>query len=372
MRPPLGSLDGARRLLLIKPSALGDVVHALPVAATLKQRYPDLELDWLVEEEAAGIVEGHPALTQVLVSGRRRWQRQMARLQGLPALMGEVRGLVRTLRSRRYDLVVDLQGLFKSSLYVLAAGAPVRVGLADGREGAPLVLTHRIAGPPQPVHAARRYMALAEALGAPKPVWDFQIPVRPADETRAAAVLAGLPHPRVVLHPGARWRTKLWQIDDWRALAAALAGEGVGVLLTGGREDGSLSEAILAGLEPAPRALVGRLSLKELAAVLARTDVMVTVDSGPMHMAAAMGTPVVALFGATDPRRTGPWGDAVILRRDLACSPCLQRRCAIAERYRCMRELTVPDTLAAVRQVLGAARGRASDVRGPGPDGARA
>ena len=355
--PALPDLDRpGRRLLLIKPSALGDVVHALPVAVTLQRRYPGLEMDWLVEEEAAGIVEGHPALSRVLVSGRRRWLRQLGKLRTLPAMAAEMRGLIATLRGRRYDVVVDLQGLFKSSLYVLAAGAPVRVGLAEGREGAPLVLTHRVAGPPQPVHAARRYMALAAALGASEPVWDFRIPVGTAEEARAERLLAGVRGPRVALHAGARWRTKLWQPTDWQALAAGLTAEGFGVFLTGSREDATLANDILAGLDPAPAAFVGQLSLKELAAVLARIDVMVTVDSGPMHMAAAMGTPVVALFGATDPRRTGPWGDAVILRRDLDCSPCLKRQCGIADQYRCMREVQVPEVLRAVHQVLGAGR----------------
>ena len=130
------TLDSARRILLVKPSALGDVVHTLPVVATLKRRYPAIPLDWLVEEEVAPLVAGHPAVASVVVSGRRRWLRQLRRPAEASAALGEMRSLVTELRRRRYDAVLDLQGLLKSALYVVAAGAPVRVGLADAREGA--------------------------------------------------------------------------------------------------------------------------------------------------------------------------------------------------------------------------------------------
>ncbi|HSB68181.1 MAG TPA: lipopolysaccharide heptosyltransferase I [Candidatus Methylomirabilis sp.] len=352
MSSALLRLDDARRILLIKPSALGDVVHALPVAATLRRRYPHSRLDWLVEEEAADIVRGHPAVSDVVVSGRRRWMAALRGARQIGPTLGEVRRFVADLRGRRYDVVLDLQGLFKSALYVLAAGAPIRVGFAEGREGSPWVLTHRVAAPPQPVHAVDRYLALAAAVGATQPVREFHIALTQEARAVAESVLGGPARPRVVLHPAARWRTKLWEAARWRALAAALLAEGVGVFVTGGREDEALAAGIGAGLSPAPLSLAGRLSLKELAAVLGAADLLVSVDSGPMHMAAAMGTPVVALFGATDPLRTGPLGPGVVLRRPLRCSPCLDRRCRIADVHRCMRDLGVEEVLTAVRALL--------------------
>jgi len=119
-------LDGARRVLLIKPSALGDVVHALPVAATLKKRYPDVPLDWLIEEEAAPLVAGHPAIDAFVVSGRRRWQRWLRNPVRFAEALREIRAFVGDLRRRRYDAVVDLQGLLKSAAYVAATGAALR------------------------------------------------------------------------------------------------------------------------------------------------------------------------------------------------------------------------------------------------------
>jgi len=352
MASPLVRLDGARKVLLIKPSALGDVVHALPVAATLHRRYPHTRVDWLVEEEAAEILRDHPALGGIVVSGRKRWGRRMRGPAQLGRTLAEIGRFAADLRRRRYDAVLDLQGLLKSALYVVATGAPIRVGFAEGREGAPWVLTHRVPAPPQPVHAVERYLALAAAVDATEPVRTFHISV-PAHEVRVAqSVLAAAPRPRIVLHPFARWRTKLWEPEHWRAVARTLLAEGAGVILTGSQDDESLAAAILAGLDPLPLSLVGRLSLTQLTAVLRDVDLMISVDSGPMHIAAAVGTPVVALFGPTDPRRTGPLGPGRVLRRELPCSPCLQRRCQIDDTYRCMRDLTVTEVLDAARHLL--------------------
>ena len=359
-------LDGARRILLVKPSALGDVVHALPVVATLKRRYPGVPLDWLIEEEAAPLVLGHPAIAAFVVSGRRRWQRELRSPARFRGALREIRGFLGGVRRRRYDVVLDLQGLFKSAVYVAATGARLRVGLADGREGAPWVLTHRVPVPPQPVHAVERYLAAAAALDASEAVREFTIPLGAEDVESAGRFLADLPQPRVVLHPTARWPTKLWEIDRWRAVAASLAADGGGVVLTGGPADAPMTSAISEGLVPAPLSLAGRLSLKQLAAVLGSADLMITVDSGPMHIAGALGTPVVALFGATDPARTGPVGPGRVLRRALPCSPCLARRCRIAETRRCMREIDAPAVLAAARDLLGGARREGERMRESG------
>jgi heptosyltransferase-1 len=347
-------LDGARRILLVKPSALGDVVHTLPVVATLHRRYPTVLLDWLVEEEAAPLVQGHPAVAEVVVSGRRRWLRHLRRPSEVRATLREMGNFLGALRRRRYDAVLDLQGLFKSTLYLLATGAPIRVGLADGREGAPWVLTHRVPVPSQPVHAVERYLALAAAVDAQEIVREFTIPIQPHDLTVAEELLTNCPRPRVVLHPAARWPTKLWEAERWRRLAATLAAEGASVILTGSTADEAVAGEIAQGMQPPLRSLVGRLSLKQLAAVLRSVDLMVTVDSGPMHIAGAMGTPVLALFGPTDPARTGPLGPGGVLRQPLPCSPCLQRKCRISDTYRCMRDLEVGEVMRAAQQLLSA------------------
>ena len=345
-------LDGAKRILLVKPSALGDVVHTLPVVATLHRRYPSVLLDWLVEEETAPLVQGHPAVAEVIVSGRRRWLDQLRRGREIRPALRESSAFRRALLRRRYDAVLDLQGLFKSALYVLATRAPIRVGLADGREGSRWALTHRVPVPPQPVHAVERYLALAAAVDAGESVREFTIPIGPQDLKIAEDLLADCPRPRVVLHPATRWPTKLWEAERWRRLAGSLAADGVAVILTGSVADEGVAGAIAQGMEPSLRSLVGKLSLKQLAAVLGMVDLMISVDSGPMHIAAAMGTPVVALFGPTDPARTGPLGPGTVFRQPLPCSPCLQRRCRITDTYRCMRDLDSEAVAHAARELL--------------------
>jgi lipopolysaccharide heptosyltransferase II len=304
-------------------------------------------------------VAGHPAVADFVVSGRRRWQRQVRHPREVSGALREIRTFVREIRRRRYDVVLDLQCLLKSALYVVSAGAPVRVGLADGREGATWVLTHRVPVPQQPVHAIERYLALAAAVDARETVRDFTIPLGPEDQAAADQLVADVPRPHVVLHPMARWSTKLWEVDRWRVVAASLLAEGAGVIVTGGPADTAMAAAICDGLHPAPRSVAGRLSLKQLAALLRAAALVITVDSGPMHIAAALGTPVVALFGPTDPARTGPVGAGRVLRQPLPCSPCLQRRCQIADTRRCMRDLGVADILDAARDLLrGAVRER--------------
>jgi len=190
-------------------------------------------------------------------------------------------------------------------------------------------------------------------VDATETVREFQIIPSDEDEAVGQSLLADAMRPRVALHPAARWRTKLWEAARWRDLAGALQRQGVQVILTGSQGDQPLGAAIAQGLDPPPLSLMGRVSLKQLAVVLREVDLAVTVDSGPMHIAAAVGTPVLALFGPTDPLRTGPLGPGRVLRRDLACSPCLQRRCQLPDTYLCMRDLQVREVLGAARDVLG-------------------
>lgn len=345
---------GIERILFIKPSSLGDVIHALPAVAALRRRFSQARIDWLVEEEAADIVRGHPAVTEVIVSGRKAWARDALRPRRAPMALGGALGLLRAIRASRYDLAIDLQGLLKSGIVAWLSGARHRLGFARSREGSALFLTHRVQTPEGPVHAVDRYMAVVGALGADTGPRDFTIPVGPEAVARAEALLAEAGRPRVVLHPSARWPTKLWEAEGFARVGDALARRaGASIILTGGPGDRATA-AVAASMRAKPLDLTGRLGLKELAAILARADLMVAVDSGPMHIAAALGTPLVALFGPSDPRRTGPYGGrAAILREDLPCAPCLKRRCQIADERLCMRSIgegAVVDTAIALLQ----------------------
>ncbi|MDE2179232.1 MAG: glycosyltransferase family 9 protein [candidate division NC10 bacterium] len=351
-------MEQAQRILIIKPSSLGDVVNALPFLSSLRRRYPDRYIAWLVEEEAAELLLGHPLLDRVIVSGRRRWRREVRMPFRGSATLREIAALIAELRQGRYDLVVDLQGLLKSALMVICAGARFRVGLAGAREGSERALTHVVPLPPGPLHAVDRYLEVARFLGADSLLKTFVFPSRPDDGARAEALLAEAgvkPDSLVIaLNPQARWTTKLWGEERFARLGEMLARQhGARILVIGSSSDLPLARRLANGMDPAPFVAAGRTDLKVLIALLKRIDLLVTVDSGPMHLAAALGTPLIALFGPTDPRLIGPYGgDGVVLRVPLPCSPCSKRRCQIKEDRLCMHSISVEQVAEAASTLL--------------------
>jgi heptosyltransferase-1 len=333
-----------KKLLLVKMSALGDVVMTLPTLAALKERYPGAALDWLVEPAAAGILTGLPALNRVLVSPRPMLQKMIAagRLMAAKRLFTDFR---RELRQTDYDVVLDLQGLLKSGLMVGLARGRRKVGFARAREGSHLFLNEKMPPYDPERHAVSRYLDAAAYLGADAPLSASPYFKPPSTAWQRAETLL---HPAagsglVVFNPGAKWATKRWPLDHWRALARRLAREGSWKLaVTGGAEDAAPAEAIAEAAGPgAALNLCGRTSLPELAAVMARARLVVSADTGPLHLAAAVGAGGLALFGPTKPQRTGPWGgDFEILHPPRPCLGCLRKKCPLP----CLADLN-PETV---------------------------
>jgi len=324
------SLSEVRRLLIIKPSSLGDIVHALPTVAALRRRLPSAKLAWLVKREWAEVLDGNPDLNEVLAVD--------LSMKGWPAA-------IRTVRAGRFDVVVDLQGLLRSAVLGWMSGAPVRIGFANGREGSPWFYTDRIPVPAASIHAVDRYLLIARALGAepekPGPS-AFPLPYDAGAEAKVDALLAAAGVQTgtalVALNPSARWPTKRWPAESFAAVGDRLQQQvGVRVVVVGGAEDRPVGEAVMHAMRTAPIDLAGKTTMKELIALLRRLQLFITNDSGPMHLAAAVGTPVIALFGPTDPARTGPYGVGhTILRSGIPCSPCFSRRCMNAVIMECM------------------------------------
>ncbi len=357
-------MNEVQRILIVKPSSLGDVVNALPFLSALRQRYPDRHIAWLVEEEAAELLLGHPLLDRVIVSGRRRWRRAIRSPFRGSRTLREIAVLIAELRQGRYDLVVDLQGLLKSALMVICAGARFRVGLAGSREGSGRAFTHIVPLPPGPLHAVDRYLEAARFLGAEPLTKTFVFPSHPGDELRADALLAeagvGLDTLIVALHPQARWQTKLWGEEQFARVGEELTRRyGARILIIGSSSDLPVVRRLESRMNPAPFVAAGRTDLTVLIALFRRIDLLVTVDSGPMHLAAALETPLVALFGPTDPRLIGPYGsDGAVLRVPLPCSPCSKRRCRIEVDRLCMHSISVEQVVeaASVRLATGSVR----------------
>jgi heptosyltransferase I len=336
---PHPDLNG-KRLLLIKPSALGDVCHGVATAWALKQRWPFLHLTWLVNAQFESLIKPISCVDDTIPFERSRIRGIAAPLTGRAPL----RSLIRTLREGRFDVALDMQGLFRSGLFARLSGAPYRFGERGAREGAWLFYNRRVDTPAHPVHARERYAALAAALGANGEARE-DLDVTDAEHTEARAMLREAGHeggPLVAVCPGARWETKVYPAAHFARVLDELA-ERKGVtqpVLTGSPDMSGLCADILAGCKVArPVDLCGKTTLRQLAALLDLADLLLTCDSGPMHMAAAQGTPVAAVLGPTDPRRTGPWGQLEnVISGSCELLPCLKRRCP-GLGQKCLRDL---------------------------------
>jgi lipopolysaccharide heptosyltransferase I len=301
------------RIALVKLSSLGDVVHALPVAATLRARVPDVRLTWIVESREAAVLRDHPGLDAVVAVDTRRWRRARG-LGDVAAVVRAMAGAGRRLRGERVDVAVDLQGLIKSAVITAATRAPLRIGFAARRCREPLaaVFTNRRVRPPSTArHVVDQYLALLAPLGVTEPVREFPLPVDAAAEARAEDFLAarGLKPGRrlVILNPGSRRPDKRWPEERFRALAERLTEDaGADVLVVWGPGEDGAGRLIADGRG---RAVLGPpTNLYDLLAFLRRASVAVAADTGPLHLAAALGTPCVGLYGPTSAVRNGPYG----------------------------------------------------------------
>lgn len=332
-----------RRVLLIKPSALGDIVHALPVLTALRRRFPDAHLAWAVNRVYEPLLAGHPDLDATLPFDR------SAVKKGFVSALRVWRSYFRTLRQQNFDLVIDLQGLLRSGLMALATRAPRRIGLAGSREGARLFYTDVVPDPGRGgLHAVERYWRVAEALGAADAPLSFRLGVAPEAAVWADEQLRALPRPRLVVGAGSRWVTKRWPPAHFADLAVrAQARFGASIVLVGTPDEAPLNAAVRDRLTGPHLDLTGRTTLPRLAAVLARADAMLANDTGPLHLAVALGRPVVAPYTCTKASLTGPYGQSArVVETRVWCAGSYRRRCG---RLDCMAELT-PDRLWPVLQ----------------------
>ncbi|MEK6815339.1 MAG: glycosyltransferase family 9 protein [Nitrospirota bacterium] len=342
-RESLAAIDPAR-ILFIKPSSLGDIVHAVPAFNALRRRFPAAGISWLVFEEFAGIVEQLPGLGEAIVADRR----------------GGWRGVIAVVRGKRFDLAVDLQGLLRSGWLARGSGAPIRIGLSDSREGAGLFYTHRVLVPPGTMHAVERYGLAAEALGGRFDPAAGTLPVTPGAKEkvdnifREARIEGGAP--LVGLAPGGRWKTKRWPPERFAMAGREIVSRlGASVAVIGSAEEAGICEAVAGGISGAV-SLAGRTAVADLPALAERLDALLTNDCGFMHVAAAMGVPVVAIFGPTDPDAIGPYiAAARVLRAPVPCGPCRRRTCW---HLTCLERISADEAADAVAVLIKAGRER--------------
>jgi lipopolysaccharide heptosyltransferase I len=339
------------KILFIKLSAIGDVVQTLPALESIKKIYPDSEITWVVEEAAAGILEGHPLIDRLLVSRRKTWTRMLRNPLTLLSGVGNIISFIRELRKVHYDIAIDFQGLLKSGVLIGLSRAKRKIGFDRTRELSYLFLNERLPAYDIEKHALERYLDVARYLGARNPSPFCTLPIEHEISVIRERITAVNPEgrPLVVMNPVARWETKLWPERSFAELADRLIQEkNALIIFTGSPDDRVVIERIISRMSREAVNWAGKTTLKELAALSLRADQFITTDTGPMHLAAAAGAKVLALFGPTAPWRTGPYGSShAVVRTGIECSPCFKRTCDV--QMKCMKGITVEEVFRKIK-----------------------
>jgi heptosyltransferase I len=335
------------KILILKPSSLGDVVQALPVLRLLKCHLPASEIFWWIDSALAPLLEGDPDLTGIVRFERKRW--------AAPQHWSEMLRSLRWMRAQNFDWVIDLQCLARSGAFAWLANGKFLVGLDEVREGARGFYDVSVRRASFHTHAVDWYLAVLPRLGVPVHNHFQWLPENPAIAAAVNSKWQTDGARWIALQPGARWENKRWPAESFAGLVRLLAQKfpDARFAILGAAEDKSLGETIARTEAQRCLNLCGQTSLLEMVEWLRLCDLMVTNDTGPMHVAAALGKPLVALFGPTEPRRTGPYGHLEsVLRIDLPCSPCLKSHCTWGKPDECLKAISPEMVLERVRLKL--------------------
>ena len=339
---------GALKILILKPSSLGDVVQALPVLRLLKHHFPNSEIHWWIDSGLAPLLEDDPDLAGLVRFERKRW--------AAPVYWPEMLGSIARMRAQKFDWIIDLQGLARSGAIAWLANGQLLAGLDEAREGARGFYDIIVPRASFHTHAVDRYLTVLPRLGVPVHKDFVWLPER---KHAAAAIKSKWPADGVrwiALQPGARWLNKRWPAEHFGELICQLGAEfpDVRFAILGSADDEPLGEIISRAAPERCLNLAGQTSLPEMIEWLRRCALMVTNDTGPMHVAAALGKPVIAICGPTEPSRTGPYGQLErVAQTKLPCVPCLKSRCAWAQPMECMTAMSPREVLVRVRRELG-------------------
>ena len=339
----------ALKILILKPSSLGDIIQALPVLRLLKLHFRNAEIFWWVDSRFASLLEGDPDLAGIVLFKRERWTS--------PLRWPEMFRSVQWMRTQHFDWVIDLQGLLRSGIFAWLARGKLLIGLDNpregGREGASMLYDVAV-GASHESHAVGRYLSVLPSLSVPTHMKFQWLP-----ERSAVAASVGIKWPQlainpqsairnpqlrwIAIQPAARWPTKCWPAQNFAGFVRLFAEKfpDARFAVMGGASDKPLGEIISRAAPERVLNLCGETTLPEMIEWLRLCSLMVTNDTGPMHAAAALGIPVVALFGPTDPRNTGPYGQLEnVLRVDLPCSPCLKSYCRWKNPMECLTAIS--------------------------------
>lgn len=318
-----------RKILIIKPSSLGDVIHSLPFLNVLKNDFNFAKIHWIIAKGLESLLDNHPMIDKLWTINKDKWKD----IKRLKDSVLEIKRLCSELRNESYDMVIDLQGLFRSGFFAKATNAPIRIGFSEAREGSAIFYTHKIEGGKE-IHAVDRYLKIASALGCN--IDDVRFPMPLIIEPERIKKIRSELGQYAVFIPGARWKTKKWSHDKFAILAKSLNYKS---LVLGSRQDKEISDYIEERSSGKAISMAGATDIKELIILIRHANFVISNDSGPMHIASACRVPVIAIFGPTNPIRTGPYdSNHIIVKSNLPCAPCYKRMC---KSVKCLDDITV-------------------------------
>lgn len=324
----------SRNILIIKYSSLGDIINALPAIKFLRQQCPRARIYWLLKKEYAGLFSDDPLHDSIIVYSGNNYK--------------AVASLITKLRTLNIDIAIDLQGLLKSALFGYMSGAMARYCFPHTREGSDIFYTKKLGYNRKDVHAVEENLSVMEELTGRKMEdrYDFEIVLKATTLDKARELMKRSPGNKksaIIISPTSRWQSKMWGQDRFARLSDMFIGAmDAHIFFTGTLKDSDYIEAIRQKMKNTSVNLAGRTDLKTLAGVIKCADLVISCDSGAMHLAAAMGTPVAAIFGPTNPKQTGPFaGKSVVVSSEAACAPCRKRKCS---NMACMTNLA-PETV---------------------------
>lgn len=342
-------LRDARKICLIKPSALGDIVQTLPLLPVLKARFPKAEISWVVNQNFQELLEDHPMISQVIPFNRYGgWKDWWA--------------LLKRLRQENFDLVFDLQGLLRTAVMTAATGSPKRIGLETAREFSHFACHDLISETSREVPAHERIWRVAEVLGMRGFTPETVVPIGQKDYLSVQKMLSAVPGPFIAIHAGAQWVTKRWPVEKFAEVASqAMRMHNVSVVILGSPGEKPLGHQLERQIRQRRSGghvldLTGQTTLKQLAAVLERAEVLLTNDSGPMHLAAGLSVPLVGVFSSTDSLRSGPPPSDLssLVSTTVACRGCYKKKCPKSGdlHLKCLQELEPGPVWNALHQML--------------------
>jgi len=297
-----------KNILITKPSSLGDIVLALPALTALHKSFPDAKISWLVRPAFAPLLENHPHLTEIIAFDRKLLGKAWFHFGAFGALVS----LVRRLRRSKFDAVFDLQGLFRTASLAWLSGSKKRFGMANAREFATIFYTHKVPQDMNCIHMVDYYLKIIQAAGATELGVEFVLPENPKAADSVGGLLAShdvLNDNYAVFVPNSAHREKCWPIERFAALAEKISSQfGSSIVATGSESEASIIESLKEKANVPIVNLAGQTSLSELIALLKGAKVVISNDTGPGHIAAALGVPIVLLFGRTNPYRLTPYG----------------------------------------------------------------